>query len=106
MTRAALAIRRFRLIALSEAVSYLLLLAVAMPLKYICDWPLGVRIVGMIHGLLFILFCVTLAWAMQLGRWPLRRGVSMFLASFVPLLPFWLDAELRRWEHETAQGEG
>ncbi len=103
MSGAPLAIRRFRLTAWAEAVSYLLLLGVAMPLKYLWGWPLGVRIVGMIHGLLFVLFCLTLAQAMVAGRWSLRRGVAMFLASLVPLLPFWLDAKLRRWEEEAAQ---
>lgn len=105
MTRAALAIRRFRLTALAEAISYLLLLGVAMPLKYVWGWPLGVRILGMIHGLLFMLFCLMLALTMRIGHWPLRRGAAMFLASFVPLLPFWLDTRLRHWQQEAAQGE-
>ena len=49
-----------RRVALAEAVSYLILVAIAMPLKYLADQPLAVRYVGMAHGVLFILFC----WAL------------------------------------------
>lgn len=95
-------IRWFRFTALAEAVSYLLLLGVAMPLKYIWHQPLAVKIVGSLHGALFVLFCVTLAMAMRSGRWSLSRGAGLFLASLVPLLPFWLDQRLRIWEAEAA----
>lgn len=93
-------IRWFRFTALAEAVSYLLLLAVAMPLKYVWGQPLAVKILGSLHGALFVVFCLTLALAMRLGRWSLMRAVGLFLASLVPLLPFWLDQRLRAWEAE------
>ena len=48
---------------MTEAASFLLLLGVAMPMKYMMDMPLAVRIVGMIHGVLFIAFCVALVMA-------------------------------------------
>jgi integral membrane protein len=99
---AATAIRSFRLTALAEAISYLLLLGIAMPLKYVWGQPLAVKIVGGIHGALFIVFCLTLALAMRAGRWSLIRAAGLFLASLVPLLPFWLDARLRTWEAEAA----
>ncbi len=95
---AATSIRYFRYIALAEAISYLLLLGVAMPLKYIWGLPLAVKIVGGIHGGLFVIFCLTLAIAMRAGQWSLVRAAGLFLASLVPLLPFWLDARLRAWE--------
>ena len=47
---------RFRLISFVEGISYLLLVFIAMPLKYMFDYPLAVKIVGMGHGVLFILF--------------------------------------------------
>lgn len=95
---ASTAIRTFRLTSLAEAISYLLLLGVAMPMKYVWGQPLAVKIIGSIHGGLFVLFCLTLAAAMRAGRWSIQRGAVLFLASLVPLLPFWLDARLRRWE--------
>lgn len=100
---AARPIRHFRFTALAEAVSYLLLLGVAMPLKYVWGQPLAVKIIGAIHGGLFIVFCLTLALAMRAGKWSLARAVGLFLASLVPLLPFWLDARIRLWEVQTKQ---
>jgi integral membrane protein len=97
---AARSILYFRLTALTEAISYLLLLGVAMPLKYVWGQPLAVKIIGSIHGGLFVLFCLTLAFAMQAGQWSLKRAVGLFFSSLVPFLPFWLDAHLRTWQAE------
>ncbi len=96
-------IRWFRRTALAEAISYLLLLGVAMPLKYVWGMPLAVKIIGGIHGGLFVVFCLTLALAMRAGRWSLVRAAGLFVASLVPMLPFWLDARLRTWESEAPQ---
>ena len=57
------AVHFLRMVGLTEAVSYMLLVGVAMPLKYIWGQPQAVRVVGMIHGILFILFCVALVRA-------------------------------------------
>jgi integral membrane protein len=94
------AIHLFRYTALAEAVSYLVLLGIAMPLKYFCGQPQAVKLVGALHGLLFVLFCLTLLLAMRAGRWSLGRGAMLFIASLVPLIPFWLDGEVRRWADE------
>ena len=48
-------LKRLRLLSFTEGVSTLLLFGVAMPLKYLWDMPMAVRIVGMIHGALFSL---------------------------------------------------
>ena len=88
---------RFRWVALAEAVSYVLLLAVAMPMKYVWGEPMAVRIVGSIHGGLFVAYCWYLAGAWRLGPWPLLRVLGLFVAALIPLLPFWLDARVKRW---------
>lgn len=90
----------FRWMALAEAVSYLLLLGIAMPLKYVWGQPLAVKWVGAIHGMLFVTFCLSLAAAMHQNRWPLRRAILLFIASLIPLLPFWLDAQVKKWAEE------
>ena len=84
---------RFRIVAFWEGISFLLLLFVAMPLKYGFGVDLAVRVVGMAHGLLFIAYVVTLgqAWS-RLGT---RLGCIAFVASFIPAGTFWLDARLR-----------
>lgn len=99
------AIHLFRQTALAEAISYLVLLGIAMPLKYLWGQPLAVKLVGALHGLLFILFCLTLVMAMRAGRWSLGRAAMLFIASLFPLVPFWLDSKIRRWTDE-ASGPG
>ncbi|RYZ34498.1 MAG: DUF3817 domain-containing protein, partial [Myxococcaceae bacterium] len=50
------ALRQLRLIAFLEGLSFLGLLFVAMPVKYLLGQPLAVRVAGSVHGLLFLLF--------------------------------------------------
>jgi integral membrane protein len=89
-------LRRLRLIAFVEGVSFLVLLFVAMPLKYLADLPLAVRIVGSIHGVLFIAFVAVLIRVSIARAWPLRRSLLAFVASIVPFGTFVLDRSLRR----------
>jgi len=90
-----------RAAALAEAVSYLVLLGVAMPLKYLANLPMAVRVVGSLHGLLFIILCAALLLAWIRVRWPLPRLIGVFIASFIPILPFFMDARLRRHQDES-----
>jgi integral membrane protein len=92
----------FRHTALAEAISYLLLLFIAMPLKYVWGMPMAVKLIGSIHGGLFVLFGISLALAMWKARWSFGRGVMLFLASLVPLVPFWLDGRVKQWAQEAA----
>jgi integral membrane protein len=89
---------RFRIVAFWEGISYLLLLFVAMPLKYGFGIDLAVRIVGMVHGVLFLGYCVTLALAAR--RLGTRRSLLAFVLSFVPGGTFWLESRLRQDERE------
>ena len=78
-----------------EAVSFLALLGIAMPLKYLAGQPMAVRVVGMVHGLLFILYVMAVAQAAMTMRWPLGRAALLLVAAVVPLGPFLLDGWLR-----------
>jgi integral membrane protein len=89
-----------RKIALLEAVSYLILLGIAVPLKYVWDMPLAVRIMGSIHGALFVVFCWALMRVLQDARWPTTRAIQVFVASLIPFVPFFLDRHMRAWENE------
>ena len=60
---------RFRLISFIEGISYLILIFIAMPLKYFAGIPLAVKIVGMAHGVLFILFVLALIIASKKYKW-------------------------------------
>ena len=85
---------RLRYVALAEGWSYLLLLFIAMPLKYIWGYPEAVRVVGMLHGLLFVALAFTLLHAHSVRRWSFRFSGLIFAASLVPLGAFWMDRKL------------
>jgi len=90
------ALGRLRLAALAEGVSYLILLGIAMPLKYAFGLPLAVRLVGSLHGLLFIVFGAALLSAWHSRRWPIRRPVLVFISSLIPFGAFLMDRSLKR----------
>jgi integral membrane protein len=92
-----------RLVSLIEAVSYLLLIGVAMPLKYLAGLPLMVQIMGMAHGALFVLLIVLLVLAGFVTAWPKSRLLTLALASLVPVVPFLLDRRVRTWIEQSQQ---
>jgi integral membrane protein len=91
-------IGRLRAVGMAEGLSFLLLLGVAMPLKYFAGMPLAVRIVGSVHGLLFLVFLVVLGQAAAAARWPLKTTLLVFVAALVPFGPFLVDRRLRAEE--------
>ena len=93
----------FRRVALTEAVSYLVLLGIAMPLKYAAGMPWAVRIVGSLHGALVIVFCWTLWRLVRESDWPLRRAALVFGASLVPIVPFVLDRRVKAWAQDPTE---
>jgi integral membrane protein len=88
---------QLRWVALIEAVSYVLLVGVAMPLKYLADDPRAVKVLGMGHGVLFLLLVWLLARAVFEARWPVGRVLLLFVASLVPIWPFLLDGRVKAW---------
>ena len=87
-----------RRIALAEAASYLVLVAIAMPLKYFADQPLAVRYVGLLHGVHFIVFCCALLQVLLKSKWPVSRCALVFVLSFIPVVPFFFDKQMKVWE--------
>lgn len=86
---------QLRWVAFLEGVSFLLLLA-AMPFKYALGQPIGVRVLGPIHGVLFVMFVVALVRAATMHEWKIGRSALAFLASLVPFGTFVLDRSLQR----------
>jgi integral membrane protein len=74
-----------RLIGLLEGISYLLLLGVCMPLKYMFDMPEYTRPVGMAHGVLFVGYCILVLIVAFQKKWSF---VTVFWALLASLLPF------------------
>ena len=94
-------IRAFRIISLAEGISLLVLLFIAMPMKYFMGMPEVVRIVGSIHGGLFVLYVVVLAVIHFTQRWSFLFSLGALVASFIPFGTFVLDKYLRKKEIAT-----
>ena len=95
-------LKTFRRITLAEGISLLLLLFVAMPLKYLMGMPEVVKVVGWIHGVLFMVYVVVLVVLNVAQRWSYIFFVGAFLASIIPFGTFVLDRELRKKQNEVA----
>lgn len=87
---------RLRVVGFWEGISFLVLLGVAMPLKYFAGWPLAVRAVGMAHGILFILYVVAAGAAAVKGKWSRGRTALVLVASLLPAGPFVVEAKILR----------
>jgi integral membrane protein len=92
------AIQRFRMTALAEGSSFLVLLCIAMPMKYVMGMPRVVTVVGAIHGILFLLYVGQLAKLRTTYQWDNRFSFFAFLASLLPFGPFMFDKYLREKE--------
>jgi integral membrane protein len=91
-------IGRLRAIGMIEGVSFLLLIGVAMPLKYFAGMPMAVTAAGWLHGLLFITFCIALTQAHQEANWTVWRSGTVLIAALLPFGPFAIDKKLRQEE--------
>ncbi|GAA5482214.1 DUF3817 domain-containing protein [Haloferula sargassicola] len=93
-------IGRIRLVGRIEAVSFLFLLGVAMPMKYYAHQPEWVRVAGMVHGGLFLglLLLVGIAWLEK--KLPFRSAAMVMVASVLPFGPFVIDRRLEKRESE------
>ena len=89
-----------RRIALIEGWSFLILLGIAMPLKYMAGMPMAVKIVGWAHGVLFVLLCWALLQTLLNTKWSIFRCAAVFIASLLPFGPFLLDRKMEEWQSE------
>ena len=98
-----------------EGISYLLLLGLAMPMKYYFgdftideagkkhyEYGIFVTVLGMTHGVLFIFYCALLAVAMRKYSWSLGFGAYLFIATLIPFGTFFSDRRLRDLETNPA----
>ncbi len=97
-------IGRLRIAGFLEGLSYLLLLGIAMPLKYIYGLPQAVQMIGMAHGILFILYILLAIQGKIVYRWPLMKLLWLGVASLLPFGPFVADYKLLRDETVPAKG--
>ena len=83
-------------IGFAEGISFLVLLLIAMPLKYIAGMPTPVRIIGMLHGILFIGYVIALFQATRAYKWSAKKAWIAFGLSFLPFGTFFLERVLKK----------
>ena len=96
-------IELLRKVGKTEGISFLLLMGIAMPLKYAAGMPLAVTIVGWIHGVLFVAFSLVLLNALVKTPLTFAWAVLTFIAALLPFGPFVIDAKLKRFETRSTE---
>ncbi len=89
-------INRFRLISATEGLSYLVLVFIAMPIKYLGDNPLYVKFFGMAHGVLFILFMISLFETKMKENWNTGFMYQIFVLSLIPFGAFGIELRVKK----------
>jgi integral membrane protein len=86
---------RLRIVGMLEGISLLLLLFIAMPMKYMFDNPSGSRFMGPVHGALFLLFIFnTISVGVEQG-WKFRTTTwKVLLACIIPFGTFYIDKQI------------
>jgi integral membrane protein len=91
------ALTRFRVMAYVVGVLLLVLVFVAMPLKYFADQPTMVAIVGPLHGFLYMVYLVTAFDLAVRAKWPFLRTLLVLLAGTVPVMSFVAERKATHW---------
>lgn len=85
---------RLRVVGFLEGVSFLVLLGIAMPLKYLAGQPEAVKAVGMAHGVLFVLYVLLVLQVSILRSWSWGKALLALVVSFIPFGTFWAEKRL------------
>ncbi len=93
-----LPIQLLRLTSFAEGVSYLVLLYFSIYHKRILGDADAIRTPGMIHGVLFMLFCLALGYVWIERKWSLKKVAFAFVCSLLPFAPFYLERKLKAEE--------
>ena len=86
----------FRIVALLEGLSYVLLLFVAVPLKYWAGEDFFVKLLGMPHGLLFVLYIAMAYFLRERYQWNTWQLILVFASSIIPFATFYVDRKYLR----------
>lgn len=89
-------VQALRFVGTLEGISFLLLLGVAMPIKYIWGNPVFVKYIGMGHGVLFVLFLVMLLVVCHRMKWSLLIFNLGLIAAILPFGPFIFDRKVKQ----------
>jgi integral membrane protein len=95
------AIGRLRLVAFLEGLSFLVLLLIAMPLKYWADMPQMVKVTGMFHGILFVAYVIFVLEVKLVHKWANKKTFGALVASVIPFGTFYADAKWFKNQQDT-----
>lgn len=84
-------LKAFRIIAFLEGLSYLLLLFIAVPIKYLFENDMYVKLLGMPHGLLFIGYIIVAFLMKDDFKWSFKELFIVLAASIIPFGTFYID---------------
>ena len=88
--------RFFQISGILETISTISLFFIAMPMKYIGGNEILVKIIGPIHGGLFVLYCGLVGWEQNQGRINSNLAIKAMLAAIPPGGPIWFDRKYLR----------
>ena len=91
-----ISVKQFKVVAILEGASFLGLLGIAMPLKYIFGLPTTTQVLGMAHGILFIAYVLMVVLFRKQLNWNLKITALALTAAVLPFGPFVVDKKLLR----------
>ena len=95
-------VTQLRIIGIAEGISFLVLLLIAMPLKYYFGMPMTVKIVGWMHGILFMAYIAAVLLAIKAMQWTWFSVLVALAASLIPIGTLVLDRSWKKREAELA----
>ncbi len=98
-------IGRLRLLAWLEGISFILLIGIGMPLKYMSGMPAPNLYIGMAHGILFIAYCMWVLLVSKEKKWSLGKTFLALLASLVPFGTFVADVRIFKREQDSVMNK-
>jgi len=93
----------FKISGILETISTISLFFIAMPVKYIGGNEILVKIIGPIHGALFILYILLVLWEQRQGRLNVELAIKGMLSSIPPGGPIWFERKLARMALENPE---
>ncbi|MEA1880612.1 MAG: DUF3817 domain-containing protein [Campylobacterota bacterium] len=89
-------LKKFKFINKIEGISFLILLFIAMPMKYYFGYPMATKIVGMLHGLLVFAFIYQIIEAKKEANFTWKETITYSILSLIPFGSFYTDKELAK----------
>ncbi|MGE8517028.1 MAG: DUF3817 domain-containing protein [Alcaligenes nematophilus] len=89
-------LRRLEIFSIIEAITLVLLVCLAVPLKHLYGWPLGSKILGPVHGIAFLAYIWTVVQTVSGGGWERRETVRLIVVAFLPFAGFFNVLWIRR----------